>query len=132
MIALVLLWGAAPAGAQPLVGPPAPPEVQPDKPADPCVEPDDDAAIVIVCAPKLSPLERELDAERRRDPMKDNAWALMRVMGLGDTGIHSCSNVGASGMSGCEVRSIRRSSREGRTVSVFGDIEIDLFGRNRR
>jgi hypothetical protein len=90
-----------------------------------------DGETITVCAPRLTPLERQF-IRPLRDPFKDNPWSIQRVMELGDSGTHSCSNVGLSGMSGCEVRSIRRAEREGRQVSVFGDIEINLFGRRRR
>jgi len=89
-----------------------------------------DGETITVCAPRLTPFERQF-IERPRDPLKDNPWSIQRVMELGDSGTHSCSNSGSSGMSGCEVRSIRRADREGRDASVFGDIRIDLFGRRR-
>jgi len=97
------------------------------KTKDPCLRVRDTETIT-VCAPRLTPLELRL-VERRQDPLKDNPWAILRMMELGDSGTHSCSNVGRSGMSGCEVRSLRRADREGRDASVFGDIKIDLRRR---
>jgi hypothetical protein len=48
-----------------------------------------------------------------------------RLMEGGESGIHSCGNVGMSSRSGCELRGMRRNEQQGRDISAFGDININ-------
>jgi hypothetical protein len=51
-----------------------------------------------------------------------------RLMEGGESGIHSCSNSGTAGMTGCELRAIRQAQQQGRVAATFGEISIDPRG----
>ena len=99
----------------------APPAASPQIVAkDECV-PDGPAGEITVCGERKPSPYRLPPEDQRFNPWGDIesvARERAALMEGGESGIHSCSNIGPGGWTGCDLKAIKRGEQQGKRVGI--------------